>query len=55
MQTIRLNVDSLKIKSFVTSASDKAGAADVAPTYITSAVSETNGVYQCKSCGPCCQ
>jgi hypothetical protein len=55
MRTIRLNVDALEIKSFITGAPDTAHARDMAPTYITSAVSETDGMFQCKSCGPCCQ
>jgi hypothetical protein len=57
MQTIRLNVDALKVKSFTTTVNDPARAvlfATALCTTIGSAVSETNGVYQCKSCGPCC-
>ena len=56
MQTIRLNLDALEINSFVTtSAKEFAVPRDAAPTdFCGSAVSETNGVYICKSCGPCC-
>jgi hypothetical protein len=53
MQTIRLDVDALEIKSFATT--KNAAESELAPTTLGSAVSETNGVYQCKSCGPCCQ
>lgn len=52
MQTIQLNVDALEVKSFVTT---QVEAPQNALTYITSAVSETDGRFQCKSCGPCCQ
>ena len=52
MQTIRLDVEALEIKSFVTTKKD--AAKSEAPTDLGSAVSETNGVYLCKSCGPCC-
>lgn len=54
MQTIQLNVDALKVHSFATTREDALDAA-MAPTDIGSAVSETNGVVICKSCGPCCQ
>lgn len=53
MQTIRLNVDALKVNSFATSAGDAQNA--LAPTDLGSAVSETDGVAWCKSCGPCCR
>jgi hypothetical protein len=52
VQKIILDVDKLEIRSFPTTDEDEGGAlAD----QITSGVSETNGVYRCKSCGPCCQ
>jgi hypothetical protein len=51
MQTIQLKLDALEVKSFVTT---QVEAPQNAPTYITSAVSETDGVVNCKSCGPCC-
>ncbi len=54
MQTIRLNVDALEVKSFATTEQDETNSS-LAESYITSAVSETDGVRQCKSCGPCCQ
>lgn len=60
MQTIRLNVDALEVSSFTTTKAHAAGRAE-APTDFctlaggcTSAVSETDGVRACKSCGPCC-
>ncbi|WP_420127635.1 hypothetical protein [Longimicrobium sp.] len=56
MRTIRLNVDALEVNSFTTSFPDPARGNAMAPTdYCGSAVSETNGVAICKSCGPCCQ
>ena len=54
MQTIRLDVEALEIKSFATTKQNVVKG-DMAPTDLGSAVSETNGVYLCKSCGPCCQ
>ena len=57
MQTIRLNVDALKVKSFATTENDPARAVlfvTALCTTIGSAVSETDGVAWCKSCGPCC-
>jgi hypothetical protein len=53
MQTIRLNIEALEIRSFATTRGP-AVKNEAAPTDIGSAVSETNGVYICKSCGPCC-
>lgn len=54
MQTIRLDVDALEIRSFVTTKQD-VGKSEMARTeFCGSAVSETNGVVLCKSCGPCC-
>lgn len=53
MQTIRLDVDALEIRSFVTTKPEVVKG-EMAPTDLGSAVSETNGVYLCKSCGPCC-
>jgi hypothetical protein len=54
MKTIRLDVDALEIHSFATGEQD-AGASGLAPSDLCgSAVSETNGVVNCKSCGPCC-
>jgi hypothetical protein len=53
MQTIRLNVDALKVNSFTTT--DDAAQNAFAPTDLGSAVSETDGVAICKSCGPCCR
>lgn len=56
MQTIRLDVEALEVRSFATTKFE-ALKTDVraAPTdFCGSAVSETNGVYICKSCGPCC-
>lgn len=57
MKTIRLNVDALEVKSFATTTTDAARAAHAQAalsTTIGSAVSETDGVVWCKSCGPCC-
>lgn len=60
MQTIRLNVEALEITSFTTT-NEPVEVRALAPTDIcsapicTSAVSETDGIRQCKSCGPCCQ
>lgn len=54
MQTIRLNVDAIEVKSFTTTKHENLKS-DLAPTgFCGSAVSETNGVNLCKSCGPCC-
>lgn len=53
MQTIRLNIEALEVNSFATTKQVAAnGAPDPADR---SAVSATNGVVLCKSCGPCCQ
>lgn len=53
-QAIRLDVDKLEVRSFITVKQDTARS-ELAPTdFCGSAVSETNGVYLCKSCGPCC-
>jgi hypothetical protein len=57
MQTIRLNIDALNVKSFATAGKHALENVLVRTEYctaLTSAVSETNGVYNCKSCGPCC-
>jgi hypothetical protein len=60
MQTIRLNVDALEIASFTTT-KETTGVRALAPTDFCTAgmcgsgISETDGVFQCKSCGPCCQ
>lgn len=54
MPTIRLNVDALEIKSFATTTQDATAENALAATTFCSAVSETNGVFQCKTCGPCC-
>jgi hypothetical protein len=55
MQTIRLNVEALEVKSFTTTNFEALKGDQLAPTdFCGSAVSETNGVYICKSCGPCC-
>ena len=53
MQTIRLDVEALEVKSFATTKHEAANS-DPDPAD-RSAISETNGVYLCKSCGPCCQ
>jgi hypothetical protein len=57
MQTIQLNVDALKVISFTTT-KNRAGGSVLARTeyctVLTSGVSETDGVFNCKSCGPCC-
>ena len=57
MQTIRLNVDTLRVTSFPTT-KNRAGGSVLARTeyctVLTSGVSETDGVFNCKSCGPCC-
>lgn len=53
MPTIRLNVDALQVSSFATT-QDTAAEHALAGTQLCSAVSETDGVVQCKSCGPCC-
>jgi hypothetical protein len=54
MQTIRLNVDAIEVKSFATTKHENLKS-NLAPTdFCGSAASETNGVYICKSCGPCC-
>jgi hypothetical protein len=52
MQTIRLDIDALEVRSFATTKHEANGAPDPADR---SAVSATNGVVLCKSCGPCCQ
>lgn len=61
MRKIQLNVDTLEVKSFTTSA-DAVGTEEERALidglrFITemSACSWTNGVAVCKSCGPCCQ
>ncbi|HYW12360.1 MAG TPA: hypothetical protein VE871_10385 [Longimicrobium sp.] len=59
MKSIQLNVDNLTVHSFMTTkatfrAAENAFARTDYCTQLTSAVSETNGVYNCKSCGPCC-
>jgi hypothetical protein len=55
MQTIRLDVDKIEVRSFMTTTWQNAPRNEVAPTdFCGSAVSETNGVAICKSCGPCC-
>lgn len=59
MKTIQLNVDALAVKSFTTlntnfGAVQNAFARTDYCTQLTSGVSETDGVYNCKSCGPCC-
>lgn len=55
MQTIRLNVEALEVRSFATTQQQDRVKSELAPTdFCGSAVSETNGVYICKSCGPCC-
>lgn len=54
MKTMRLNLDALKVSSFATSR-DVVVRTVAAPTDLCgSAVSATNGVAICKSCGPCC-
>lgn len=53
MKTIQLNVDALEVRSFATTRDEAQQTA--ADSYLTSAVSETDGMVQCKSCGPCCQ
>lgn len=53
MKTIQLDVDALEVRSFATTRDQAPDLA--AASYLTSAVSETDGVFQCKSCGPCCQ
>lgn len=53
MKTIQLNVDALEVRSFATTRDE--APEPTAAAYPTSAVSETDGVFQCKSCGPCCQ
>lgn len=53
MKTIRLNVEALEVSSFATTRDEAANDA-LARTTLCSAVSETDGVVQCKSCGPCC-
>lgn len=52
MQTIRLNIDALKVSSFTT---QDGAQLTMLPTDIGSAVSETDGIAICKSCGPCCR
>ena len=59
MKTIQLNVESLTVRSFTTThatsrAVEKAFARTDYCTVLTSGVSETDGVFNCKSCGPCC-
>jgi hypothetical protein len=57
MQTIRLNIDALNVKSFTTAskhALENVLARTEYCTVLTSGVSATDGVYNCKSCGPCC-
>jgi hypothetical protein len=60
MKSIQLNVDALTVHSFTTTTTSPFRAAENAfartdyCTVATSGVSETNGVYNCKSCGPCC-
>jgi hypothetical protein len=54
MRKIQLNPDALEVRSFSTTALDTTPNQDVARTELCSAVSETDGVFQCKSCGPCC-
>ncbi len=59
MKTIQLNVDALNVHSFTTTnapfrAAENAFARTDYCTQLTSGVSETDGVYNCKSCGPCC-
>jgi hypothetical protein len=53
MKTIQLNVDALKVNSFATTAAEAHNV--IAPTDLGSAVSETDGIAICKSCGPCCR
>jgi hypothetical protein len=45
-------MDALKVSSFPTSSD---GQNALVPTDIGSAVSETDGIAICKSCGPCCR
>lgn len=59
MKTIQLNVESLTVHSFTTSTATFRAAENVFArtdycTALTSGVSETDGVHNCKSCGPCC-
>jgi hypothetical protein len=54
MQTLRLDVDALEIRSFATTEQDAANFEFAPSDLCGSAVSETNGVVICKSCGPCC-
>lgn len=54
MRKIQLNPDALEVRSFSTAALDETPSQEMARTEFCSAVSETNGVVQCKSCGPCC-
>jgi hypothetical protein len=54
MKTIQLDIEALEVKSFSTTRHEDL-TCDLAPTdFCGSAVSETNGVAICKSCGPCC-
>ncbi len=54
MRKIQLNPDALEVRSFSTTALDETPNQEMAGTTLCSAVSETDGVFQCKSCGPCC-
>ena len=57
MKTIQLNIDTLQVHSFTTTSTHSAENALGRTAYctaITSGVSETDGVFNCKSCGPCC-
>lgn len=54
MQTIQLNVDALKVSSFTTTSREVDQNAIARTELCGSAVSETDGIAICKSCGPCC-
>lgn len=55
MRKIQLDPDALEVRSFMTTRWQDTPCNEFAPTdFCGSAVSETNGVAICKSCGPCC-